>query len=88
MIIKFKKKRGLEKTRDQKDYWDKYKYYRLDLSFDKSDYNKFSLDLLNFNNKYKDMIKNNKKKESTYKDLRDNKRRVLLKDNKSILKPI
>lgn len=55
---------------------------------DKLNYDKLSINSLNSNNKRKVIIKNNKKKEGIYKGLKDNKRGVLLNDNKHILKLI
>lgn len=61
----------MRKKRKPKDYWDKYENYSLDSSLDKSNYNKFSLDLLSSDNKRKVVIEDNGKKEGIYKSLED-----------------
>lgn len=78
----------MRKQKKQEDYWDKYKDYNLNLSLNKSDCNEFGLDLFSFNNEKKVIIKNSKEKKGTYKSLKDNNRKVLLKNNKRILKLI
>lgn len=76
----------MRRQKKQKDYWDEYEDYNLDLSSDKSNCDKFSLDSLSFDKKKEDVIEENEKKEGMHKGLRDNEKRVLLEDNKSILK--
>ena len=53
---------------------------------DESDYDEFSLNLLSSNNKKEVIIKKNRKKEGIYKNLGDNKKGILLDNNKHILK--
>ena len=82
------KKEILRKQKEQKDYYDEYEDYSLDSSFDKSDCDKPSLDLLNSNNEIKDEIEKSRKEEGMHKGLADNKEGILLENNKSILKLI
>ena len=80
------KKKILRKQKKQKDYWDKYEDYSWNLSLDELNYDKFNLDLLNFDNKRAVVIKDEGKKKGPYKSLRNNKGEVLLNNNKHILK--
>lgn len=54
----------------------------------KLDYDELRLDLLSSNDEKEVVIEKDKKKENIYESLRDDQRRVLLDDNKSILKLI
>lgn len=78
----------MKRQREKKNYWDYYKDYILNSSFDKLYYNKLSLNSLSFNDKKDNIIKDSRKKKYIYKGLRDNKRKILLENNKNILKPI
>ena len=78
----------MRKQRVHKDYWDKYKDYSLDSSLHELDCDKLSLDWLSFDNKREDLIEDGRKKEDIRKDLEDNEQKILLDDNKRILKPV
>ena len=52
----------------------------------KSDYDELSMDSVNSDNKSKVVIEDKRKKKSTYKGFKDNKRNVLLDYNKRIMK--
>ena len=62
--------------------------YSLDLSLDRSNFHEFSPDSLSFKNKKEAVMEDGGKKEGIYKGLVDDKRGVLLENNKRILKLI
>lgn len=82
------KKEILRRQKKQKNYWNKYEDYSLNSISDESNCDEFSLDLLNSNDKKEVMIEESGKEEGTCKSLGDDEKRVLLDDNKCILKLI
>lgn len=82
------KKEILRRQKKQKNYWDEYEDYSLNSISDESNCDELSLDLLNSNDKKEVVIEESGKEEGTCKSLGDDKKRVLLDDNKCILKLI
>lgn len=76
----------MRRQRWLEDYWDKYEDYNEDSSLYESDCDELSLDLLRFDDERKVMIKNAGRKEESMGEGLEDKRRVLLDDNKRILK--
>lgn len=58
------------------------------MSLNELDYDKLSLDSLSFDNEREVVMEDGRKEENIYKGLGDNNGRVLLEDNKRILKPV
>lgn len=87
-IIKLNTKKGFKKTKKYVNYWNEYKNYSLNWNLNKFNCDKFSLDLLSFNNQKEVIIENNRKKKDTHEYLEEDIKKVLFKNNKRILKSI
>ena len=82
------KKEILKTQREEEDYLNKYKDYSLNSSSNEWESNDFNLNSYIFDNKREIVIEDNGKEEDTCKGLRDDEGRVLLENNKRILKLI
>lgn len=78
----------MRRQREQENYWDEYVDYSLDSSSDELDCDEFSLDLFTSDDEGDVVMKDDGKKEGTHESLEDNERKILLEDNKRILKPV
>lgn len=76
------------KNKKKKDYWNKYEDYHVKLSSNELDCNTINVDLLIFDDKKVIGIKDGREEENIHQDLGDEKGKVLLDDNKRILKSI
>lgn len=76
----------MRKPRKQGYYWDEYKDYSLDLTFDETDYNELNIDSLSFNDEKEFIIKDDTKKNDIHQGWGDDKGKILIDDNNYILK--